>query len=315
MRFNFKKSATNQQNVALSNDELLALRQFANQLNCASVPQQKLDSHHVGSLPTSVLGSGIDYAESRIYQPGNDIRSINWRLSARSQEIFVKTYHIESRPSLGVLLDRRRSMIFGTRVRLKITQAIRVASVLAYAAEQHNLAFQGWILDDGFGDGLDEGKGLLFFDDIDTFISVANRPVKISASKIKMESGLDDIRQKITKGSLLYLISDFSDLDNANRAMLAGLSEKAYLQAIHIQDSAELDLPKFGKLSLQDMQQDRCFTLDTQHDADLQVFTDYATHFLEEKRALFKALGITRLDVLTDVDDFYTRLELPLGHA
>ena len=68
-------------------------------------------------------GYGLDYEESRVYQPGDDLRFMNWRLTARSGEPHIKVFREERRPSAFILLDRRNGMRFGTRLRLKVTQA------------------------------------------------------------------------------------------------------------------------------------------------------------------------------------------------
>lgn len=76
-------------------------------------------------------GSGTDFAEPRAYQPGDDPRRLDWRATARSGTPLVRTYHAEFSRPLCLVIDRRASMRFGTRTRLKITQAVRVALWLA----------------------------------------------------------------------------------------------------------------------------------------------------------------------------------------
>lgn len=315
----FKKqtnSSVFQKNL-LNNTELLELRALAEQLDSSVTPNLILDSRQAGSLPTRALGSGIDYAESRVYQYGDNPRSINWRLSARSQETFVKTYHIESRPSLCILLDRRRSMVFGTRQRLKITQAVRVASLLAYASEYHHLNFQAWIVDD---------QNIAYFDELNPFLFQANlaprttTPPNITNNRIF--SVLPDILQRSSKGALVYFISDFEGLADSkrliaseNQANLAQLNEHCVVQAIHIIDKAESTLANLGKVRLQDMQQDAIYKLDTRKEKERLAFSEAAKQIIEDRKSIFTDLGITYSRLTTEDEDIQNTITLALGQT
>jgi len=294
----------------LKDSELLELRALSEQLDCSLLSQHVLESRHIGSLPTRALGSGTDYAESRLYQSGDDTRLINWRLSARSQETFVKTFHIESRPSINVFLDKRRSMIFGTRKRLKVIQAVRVASLLAYTSEYHHLLFQGWIVDD-------ENNGIHYFDNCQDFLHQANQAVviKVQVEKTNIDSVLQEMNQRIKRGSLVYYISDFSSLNKSHQAELVKINEQCFSQAIHIQDQAELELPNLGKLRLQDMYQNRSYKLDTKKKKDQVALQEYLSKKLTERKALLKNSGVSYQQLLTDIDDLQNSVSLPLGQA
>lgn len=300
-----QESAVFQQSL-LDDKELLKLRALAEQLDCSPAPELRIDSRQAGSLPTRVLGSGSDYAESRVYQQGDDPRSINWRLSARSQDTFVKTYHIESRPSLNILLDRRRGMIFGTRRRLKITQALRAASLLAYASEFHHIDFQAWIIED---------KGVDYFDDVSDFLLEANKPCAdfdTTISKVKIDFVLQEIYQRTSQGSLLYLISDLADIASSD---LSELSEHCFVQAIHILDEAELSLPKLGKMRLQDMHEARTYRLNTNKKKEQRLFVQRAEDTVEKRKSVVTDLGISYSQLLTKVEDIQASIVLPLGQA
>lgn len=294
------------QTFLLDKNELQALRALAELIDCSPTPKQTLESRQAGNLPTRALGNGIDYAESRIYQAGDDPRSINWRLSARSQETFVKTYHIESRPSLSIFLDKRRSMSFGTRSRLKVTQATRIATLLAYACELHQLNFQAWILDDV--------QDLQYFDNVDTFLLKANAPVATSSknNKTSISPALQEINQRTAKGSLIYLISDFSDLNLSHQSELAHLYERCFIQSIHIFDIAELNLPSSGKVRLQELHQVKSFQINTHKAKEQQAFSDIATEHFETIESIINDLGISYCKLATDNENIQQSISLPL---
>lgn len=297
----------------LEDCELLRLRQLAEQIDCSASSQMLLESRQSGSLASSSLGSGVDYAESRVYQPGDDIRSINWRLSARSDETFVKTFHLESRPSINIFLDRRRSMVFGTRQQLKITQAVRVACLLAYAADYHQLDFQAWIVDE---------EAIKHYDNTAFFLLEANKPCSIETSDLNR--GISLVLKKMSElsreclqanGSFVYLLSDFSDLEKKHQAGLARLQEQYFVQAIHFFDRAEFELPEIGKLRLQAMHEDNICQLDTFKQEDRENFARISKHYFETRKSLIKDLGIVYQQLETDVDDLQEYVLLPLGRA
>ena len=100
-----------------------------------------------GDAPAVTRGYGGDYEESRTYQPGDELRFMNWRLLARTGVPFVKVFREERQPGGFVLIDRRASMRFGTRRRLKVTQAARVAAWCAFRWQRRRVAIGGLLLE------------------------------------------------------------------------------------------------------------------------------------------------------------------------
>ena len=94
------------------------------------------ESYHrqAGDLRSPYLGSGLDFEESRIYQPGDDVHDMDWRTTARTNKPHIKIYREEHQPTLHIVIDRGPSMRYGTRNRLKVTQAARIATLLSFAA-------------------------------------------------------------------------------------------------------------------------------------------------------------------------------------
>ena len=114
--------------VQVSLSELLAQR-----ARVAHIALQPLDSRAAssGQQSSRLFGRGMDYAESRIYQPGDDVRRLDWRLTARSGKLHTKLFQEEREGRLLILLDSHASMRFGTRVRFKSVQAARAAALAA----------------------------------------------------------------------------------------------------------------------------------------------------------------------------------------
>ena len=309
----FKKdqAKNSQTQTLLDSQELKSLYIMAGQLDCSTSPLQVLESRQAGNLTTRALGSGLDYAESRPYQPGDDPRSINWRLSARSSETFVKTYHIEARPILTIMLDNRQSLYFGTRLRLKIMQALRLAALLGYASDQHQLGFKGWIIDE---------TTLTEYDNFEHFLKVANsNPTgdnqAIPQARHDLNNALAAINETSQQGSLVYILSDFYDLKS--NTLLSQLDEKCFVQALHLVDPAEYQLPAIGKLRLQGSRQSdtKAVQINTSKHREREQFLHFAHQALEQKERMIRNAGVFYTRVMSDDQTIHERLQLPLGQA
>ncbi|RUL74409.1 DUF58 domain-containing protein [Dyella choica] len=117
--------------VRVSLAELIALRGRVARLR---MPPQDSRATRVGTQTSRLYGRGMDYAESRAYQPGDDVRRLDWRLTARSGRLHTKLFQEEREGQLLILFDQHPGMRFGTRVRFKSVQAARAAGLAAWHA-------------------------------------------------------------------------------------------------------------------------------------------------------------------------------------
>ena len=292
----------------LSDDEINTLRIRAERVQCDDVTPHALTSaQSSGGLASQSLGSGMDYAESRVYQQGDDPRYIDWRVSARSQETFVKSYYVESRPSLCILLDKRQSMSFGTRRRLKVAQALRTAIMLVYAAEFHQLDVKVLVINDEIEwlEGMSSAA----------LIALINTPCEPIKNKQEqcLDVSLAEIKVHISKGSLVYLLSDFPNLTQADLNELQHMKNLYYLSAIHVLDQAEISLPRIGKVRLQQMGGVQSYQIQTQNKKEYEAFIKYAEAQVSLKKKYFAKLGIAYIRLWTDDDNIDEAVSLPLG--
>jgi len=300
-------------NELLSPVEISSLRLQAQQLLNSENPAHKLDSRDAGWLPTSALGSGMDYAESRAYQQGDDPRSINWRLSARSTETYVKTYHMEARPSVCVVLDQRRTMIFGTKKRLKITQALRLAIIIASIAEQQRLTFNVVLVN--------KDVNWLGEQSLESFLQLANHaeisdePVSQTENKHTLEQLGHYLDRYLDKGSLVFLISDFMDLDLSQPLQLSQLPQNYSVQALHIIDQVEQTLAKTQDICLHDMNSEATLSFNINKSADKQSTSQVIAdkHLFTIKQTILKS-GIGYSPVLAHENTIYPHINFTIGH-
>ena len=111
--------------------ELIALRARVGRTKLAPLVSRAARS---GQQSSRLYGRGMDYAESRVYQAGDDVRRLDWRLTARSGKLHTKLFQEDREGSLLILMDTHASMRFGTRVRFKSVQAARTAACAAWYA-------------------------------------------------------------------------------------------------------------------------------------------------------------------------------------
>lgn len=195
----------------------------------AGRPGERLSPRH---------GSGTDFAEPRAYQPGDDPRRLDWRATARSGTPLVRTYHAEFNRPLCLVIDRRAGMRFGTRVRLKVTQAVRVA--LRHAGRETRTGGElAAVLLDAPCQWLPPARGGRALKRL-VDAAVAPCPPRPPGST---EPGWDRIlaglRGRLPQGSELMLISDFAGLGARDEVALRAIGRYFDCRAIRIADPIE----------------------------------------------------------------------------
>jgi uncharacterized protein (DUF58 family) len=205
--------------------------------------------HTASGDNTSVYtGSGMDYEESRLYQPGDDVRFMNWRLSARTGKQYVKVFREERSPDLCILIDRRSNMRYGTASRLKVTQAAICASAAIYAAQLKMMATAALLLQRKpywSIPGQHAGATGQLLSDI-----IAPCPPLNNADEPALNDGLRQCLARLVPGSILVIISDFSDADTQSSALVRQLAASHTLVVARINDPSENILQDAGQLGL-----------------------------------------------------------------
>ena len=142
------KAGSKTQQPLLNNNEILELLLRVKNNKKSRSHKYDISFRKIGDVRSTYRGHGIDYEESRLYQSGDDPRYMNWQLSARTGQHYMKVFREERQPGIFILIDRRNSMRFGTQQRLKVTQAVRAAAIAAFSAQENNFSIGGVILDD-----------------------------------------------------------------------------------------------------------------------------------------------------------------------
>ncbi|MGO4909480.1 DUF58 domain-containing protein [Pseudorhodobacter sp. W20_MBD10_FR17] len=192
----------------------------------------------------------MEYAESRAYQPGDDIPAIDWRLTARSGAVHTKLFHEERERPVYVLLDLRGTMQFGTKVRFKAHLAAEIAAMLAWVGLDGGDRIGGFILTRG---GLLEFPAARTRTAMLTFLHAASDATRVdhtAGQEVALPGALRNLRHACRPGTLAFIISDFADFGQQVETGLRRLAHRAHITMISVHDPMEQHLPpKGGRLS------------------------------------------------------------------
>ncbi|MBY0274525.1 DUF58 domain-containing protein, partial [Candidatus Binatia bacterium] len=133
--------------IVASVAELVALRSDAARLDAS--PRGRVRTLHAGAYASAFRGRGMEFDETRAYQPGDDVRAIDWRVTARTGRVHTKLFHEERERPVLLLVDQRMHMRFGTRDAFKSVVAARAAATVAWAARDQGDRVGGLIVTDG----------------------------------------------------------------------------------------------------------------------------------------------------------------------
>ena len=216
-----------------------------------------------GEYHSAFKGMGMEFAEVREYTPGDDIRAIDWNVTARTGKPFIKKYDEERELTVMLIIDVSASGFFGTGESLKSDIMIELASILSFSAIKNN----------------DKVGLLLFSDQIEEFIppnkgkSHVFRVIremiyhKAKDRKTDISVALQHIQKVLKRKSIIFLLSDFWD-DSYQQSMKL-INKKHDLINIQILDKAEITIPKLGLVKFHDVETQSSIWIDT-NDKSLQ---------------------------------------------
>ena len=201
-----------------------------------------------GNSRSPFKGRGIDFEEVRAYQFGDDIRSIDWRVTARRMKPHTKVFREERERPVMILLDQGHTMFFGSQLNFKSVTAAEIAALIAWAALNHGDRIGGVIFNEH---ELQETRPKRSRKTLMHWLNqteVMNRKLRqASVSSIDAQNGLArtlrHTRRVAHPGTQLFLISDFNHVNEESGQHLAQLARHNELMAIKVNDPLEQELP------------------------------------------------------------------------
>jgi uncharacterized protein (DUF58 family) len=253
-------SAAGLTGVEVSVDDLIGLRFRAQRLELGVA--SRAHRTMVGAHGSRFRGRGMEFAESRIYQPGDDVRSIDWRVTARTGRTHTKLFQEERERPVILLVDLGASMFFGTRTAYKSVVAAETAALIAWAAMRGGDRVGALVA--GRSAHLEVKpvsgrRGVLRV--LRALAALSRKAGDDEAQQIRLSDSLLRARHVARPGSLLVVISDFYDLDEDAVGSLSRMRQHNDMLACWIHDPLEIEPPPPGRYGVSDGWQTA--TLDT----------------------------------------------------
>ncbi len=255
-----------------------------------------------GQYESVFKGRGIEFDEVREYQPGDEIRSIDWNVTARMGHPFIKKFIEERQLTVMILLDVSGSSYFGTSKRLKSELAAEISAVLAFSAIQNKDRVGLIIFTDRIEKSIPPRKGLSHG------LRVIREALyfKPKGRGTNIAGALRFLDSITPRRVVAFIISDFFAKDYKKALSIA--NKKHDVVAITITDPREIDLPDVGLLELQDAEvPGSAFLIDTSSRAVREKYSQKSRAMIDERTRLFSFVSMDHIDIRTDkpyIDEF-----------
>jgi len=240
-----------------------------------------------GEYHSAFKGSGMAFSEVRNYTPGDEIRKIDWNVTARFNSPFIKVFEEEREMTVILLVDVSKSESFGTKQQLKREVITEICAVLSFSAIQNN-----------------DKIGLIFFSDqVEKFIPPKKGKGHIlriirelltfeaEGKGTNIEVALKFMTNAIKKKSTAFILSDFIDNGDFKHALKIA-NKKHDLVALKVYDQRERELPNIGLVPMQDAETGVIRMIDTSNKSVREEYAQKSTSFQKEVEESFKKAGI-----------------------
>ena len=275
------------------NDDLIA------RIRRIEITTRKLvDDSFAGEYQSVFKGRGMEFDEVRQYQPGDDVRSIDWNVTARTGEPHVKSYIEERELTVMLVVDVSGSGDFGTRNRFKRELAVELAAVMAFAATTNN----------------DKVGLLLFTDRVESLVpprkgrSHVLRMVRdlllfqAEGTGTDITLALNMVHRMLKRRSIVFLVSDFlADPESYRQAMLV-TNRRHDVVAFDLTDPLEHEISNVGVIALEDAESGELRLVDTGSREWREKFNGRVARQEEGKRDVLMTAGVDRVGVTTEKD-------------
>ena len=253
-----------------------------------------------GDVKSAFKGRGMELEEIRSYTYGDDVRDIDWRVTARKQTPFTRLYAEEKDREIYVLLDLSAHMVFGTKKELKSVSAAKIASLLAWLSLENR---------DRFGCLVYNGEITLAFQPQNSRQSLMAVFKKIAAETKNvlrksffgsLAKPLQFLQKTVKSQAVVFVVSDFNEFAEDTQQALAALAKKASVYAVNVFDVLEEKAPKAGEYMAAEGTERLVF--DTQPKAFRREYRAYFENKRNEVRTFCRRFAARYMEVRTDIE-------------
>ena len=247
-----------------------------------------------GEYESVFKGQGITFDEVREYQVGDEIRTIDWNVTARMGQAYIKKYVEERELVMMLVVDMSASTSFGSVAETKAEIAAEIAALLAFSAIKNN----------------DKVGLICFTDTVEHFVAPRKGKRHVlrvvrdilhfqpQQSGTNIETALTFVDKVLKPHSVVFLISDFKDTGYEKQLRLS--SKRHSLIAVTLQDRRELELPDVGLIELEDAETGETMIVDTRSEEARQLYTELNQRADAERRQIFRASQVDSILIRTD---------------
>jgi len=262
--------------------------------------KQLVEGLITGNYHSIFKGQGIEFSESREYQVGDDIRAIDWKITARFNEPYVKEFIEERDLHVYFALDMSGSSSFGNNIS-KRRKALEIVASLIFAASRNNDNVGVFLFTDGIEKFIPARKGRKHM--LKTISTIVR--FQPQSTKTNLASSLEYISKVIKKRSIVFVISDFFDEDFLRPLKI--LKNKHDVIALRVIDEREQEIPDIGLIELEDEETGEQILVDT---SDEEFRQRYREQLQLHEETLFHSLRKIKIDVVNILTD--EAFEIPL---
>ncbi|MDD5504320.1 MAG: DUF58 domain-containing protein [Candidatus Omnitrophica bacterium] len=252
------------------------------------------DSDFAGRYHSVFKGRGMEFHEVREYIPGDEIRSIDWNVTARAGHPYVKKFVEERELVVMILLDVSMSCRFGTCANSKNQIAAEISSVLAFSAVKNNDKVGLILFSDKVEKTIPPRKGVKHILRI-VREALYYQPVSTGTD---LNKALMYLNKTLKRKAVVFVISDFFDRDF--KKVLSVSNRHHDIVAVNIIDPREMEMPNAGIIKLRDSETGLELTVDTSSERFRSDYRDGCKNRLEQGKRLFISAGVDRILIRTD---------------
>jgi len=244
-----------------------------------------------GEYHSVFKGRGMEFAEAREYQPGDDVRHIDWNVTARVGRPFIKVFDEEREMTVMLLVDVSASGAFGSQQQMKGEVGVEVSALLAFSAIQNN----------------DRVGLLIFTDEVEVFVPPKKGRKHVlrvirellyfqpQGRRTSIAGALEYLGRVLHRRSVVFVVSDFQD--KGYETALRHLSRRHDLIAVSLSDPREWRLPDVGFINLQDAETGEQVLVDSGHRGVREFYAAEQEAAVERRGVLFRKTGVDEIAI------------------
>lgn len=247
-----------------------------------------------GAYHSAFKGRGMDFEEVREYQIGDDVRTIDWNVSARTGTTHIKKFREERELAIAIMVDISASGVIGTGAQSKRDLAAEIASVLAFSASQNG----------------DRCGLILFTDQVEKFIPARKGRAHVfrliheilffepAHNGTSCDAALHFLNHVFPRRAIVFLISDF--IDKGFEKKLKVTNQKHDLIAIHVSDPSEDRLPEAGWVTMEDAETGELVEVNTNDPKTREAYETAAADLKKSRKRMLRRAGLDLIEAQTD---------------